>query len=692
MKTGNGTQERYPEKPGMREGRHQPGEGLLQETQSIKRTPSPCRTGRWPKRVATLVAGTSAAVLLATSLLGGNASLAQSSLLEPLSSVPIPGPSSQELAGLVRDKGAAIALGKALFWDVKVGSDNKTACASCHFHAGADNRLTNQISPGLLSNPADWNFSVGQPSGVNYTLLEKDFPLLGTINDVVSSQGVFNSTFTAIDANPNKADQCASEPDPVFHGQYAIDGKPVNTRKVEPRNSPTVINAVFNFRNFWDGRANNVFNGGDPFGLRNSAPLVYKTVNGIVQPVAFALPSSSLASQASGPPLSAFEMSCAGRKFVDLGKKLLGQRILGSQVIHASDSVLGGMASSRPTYAMLVARAFDPVFWASPASVMLSPVDLSLARSMDLRPRATPPRPKSLTATQMEANFALFFSIAIQLYEATLVSDDTPYDRYAKGESNALTDAQVRGLNVFRSAGKCVNCHGGAEFTNASFRNVINQRLERMPFSDGSTAVYDNGFYNIGVRPQWEDVGVGGTDNTSAQNPLSETLMAQKGLAHLLGNGFNSSQSPDSSDRVAVVGAFKTPTLRNVELTGPYFHNGGKATLRQVVDFYNRGGDFPDANRNNLHPDIQPLGLSEGDKSDLVEFLLALTDDRVKYRKAPFDHPGICVPNGHAGTNGKISQVSTSNSAEAADALLCLPAVGKSGAGTPLSPFLNLKQ
>ncbi len=647
------------------------------------------RSGRgW--RTAAVVALCATGVATSV-LLGGQDSHAQASVLEPLGAIPIPGPGNAELAGVVRDRAAAIALGKALFWDVKVGSDNKTACASCHFQAGADNRLTNQISPGLLTSVGDnTTFNIGLPSGVNYTLTEKDFPLAGALmNDVVSSQGVFNSNFKAIDANPSRPDQCDSVPDPVFHG-LNTSGQWANTRKVEPRNSPTVINAVFNFRNFWDGRANNVFNGVDPFGLRNNMAVVYKTVNGIVQPVKFALPSSSLASQASGPPLSGFEMSCANRKFVDLGKKLLGQRILSSQTIAATDSVLGSMATNRPTYAMLVTRAFDPAFWASPAQVNLSPLDLSLARSMDLRPRPTPPRTTSIVSSQMESNFSLFFSLAIQMYEATLVSDDTPYDRYAKGNTTALTDQQKQGLNVFRSTGKCVGCHGGAEFTNASFRNVINQRLERMPFSDGSTAVYDNGFYNIGVRPPEEDPGVGGTDPFN--HPLSETLMAQNKLTALLGNGFNSSVIPADGERVAVTGAFKTPTLRNVELTGPYFHNGGKATLAQVVDFYNRGGDFPDANRANLHPDIQPLGLSDEDKKALVAFLKALTDDRVRYKKAPFDHPGICIPNGHVGGTGSITQVSSTNAAEAADRpLLCLPAVGSAGTAA-LQPFLGLPQ
>ena len=94
--------------------------------------------------------------------------------LKPLKSVPVPGPSDAALMEVVKDKAAGIQLGKALFWDPRVGSDNKTACATCHFGAGADNRGKNQVSPGLLSRSSslsdspDRTFQVG--SAPNYVL------------------------------------------------------------------------------------------------------------------------------------------------------------------------------------------------------------------------------------------------------------------------------------------------------------------------------------------------------------------------------------------------------------------------------------------------------------------------------------------------------------------------------------------
>jgi hypothetical protein len=95
----------------------------------------------------------------------------------------------------------------------------------------------------------------------------------------------------------------------------------------------------------------------------------------------------------------------------------------------------------------------------------------------------------------------------------------------------------------------------------------------------------------------------------------------------------------------------KTATVRNVALTAPYFHNGGQATLRQVVEFYNRGGDFSNENQDDRDPDIRVLGLTEEEIDALVAFLdKAVTDTRVSYESGFFDHPSINVPNG--GTAG----------------------------------------
>lgn len=623
--------------------------------------------------------------------------------LEPVSlkSIAVPRPPATLLARYVADEEAAIALGKALFWDTSVGSDNATACASCHFQAGADPRIPNQLNPGHLAGDLTYQFG-----GPNYTLRPEDFPFKkdgalqwpqGTLldtNDVAGSHGVFAAVFNR-EGDPNGVDGCTEISDDVFHGGRGANIAGTNTRQTTGRNAPSVINAVFNFRNFWDGRGNNVFNGGDPFGMRNPNALVWRVDGTTLKSERVRIPSSSLASQGSGPPLSEVEMSCTGRSFVKLGKKLLNATPLARQSIDPDDSVLGAIARQRSsneglTYADLVRRAFQQDYWRASRSLSLSSTDENRFASMDLLPRRRIERSRApFEATQMEANFALFFGLALQLYQSTLVSDDTPFDRYLDGDVHALSQDEIDGFNVFADQGKCINCHSGAELTNASFSNVRNERLERMVMGDGGEAVYDNGFYNIGVRPTAEDVGVGGTDPFG--KPLSETRMVQLGYAHLLGNGFDASREPDvpEGQRVAVKGAFKTPGLRNVEFTGPYFHNGGQATLMQVVDFYDRGGDFANANRADLDPDIQPLGLSGTQKRKLVSFLLALSDDRVRYRRAPFDHPSICIPHGHRfQAPGVLLPRSTGLAAE--DETVCLPAVGADGTASALPRFLNL--
>jgi cytochrome c peroxidase len=639
------------------------------------------------------------ALIIAATFASGHpaaaASPETSALLPSLRSIAVPGLRSEELAGMVKDKKAAIQLGKALFWETRVGSDNKTACASCHFHAGADSRVTNQINPGLLG--GDNRFDLGGP---NYTLKASDFPLtrfadindaasmVSDRNDVVSSQGVYTTKF-ANSAVLGAPDVCEAVSDAVAHGGSGFNLGGINTRRTEPRNAPTVFNAAFNFRNFWDGRGNNVFNGGDPFGWRSDELYVWKLEAGVLRKVPVSLQQASLASLASGPPLSENEMSCKTRNFTRLGSKLLDLQPLANQAVAADDSVLGASAPPYPSYRVLIQRAFEPAYWSSTAAVGEAMPDPQPGPTMDLplsrHPRFSggPPRPGQ--TGQMEANFSLYFGVALQLYMETLVAGDTPYDRYAEGRTDALDARQLRGLALFTGKAQCIHCHVGPAMTSASTFIVSSDvRLDERDGENGTVFRYDNGFFNTGVRPTRDDPGVGGFDPYGY--PLSETRMTQIGKAALLGGGFNE-PGVDPMALTAIDGAFKTPGLRNVEFTGPYFHNGGKATLMQVVDFYNRGGDFGAKNRPLSDPSIRPLGLTEDEKRDLVAFLLALSDDRVRFEKAPFDHPAICVPHGQVGNSSAIRADPAGN---AIDVMECIPAVGAAGAKTALSTFLKL--
>ncbi|GAA6616883.1 cytochrome-c peroxidase [Scytonema sp. NUACC26] len=625
--------------------------------------------------------------------------------LASLKSVSVPEPDN--LSDFIKDKVAAIALGKALFWDMQLGSDGLQSCASCHFHAGTDNRSKNQINPGFLRvntdgspNP-DTTFDVG--GAPNYQLKPEDYPfhklsnpndpttVVADSNDVTSSQGVFNTEFVAV--TPGKAvDRVKPLPDTVFN----VVG--TNVRRVEPRNTATTIDAVFNFRNFWDGSAQNIFNGVNAFGLRDpNAEVVKANTPSQLEFVKIRLKNSSLASQAVAPPLNSFEISANGRTFEEigdkfgaidrkshsaakgkklprkLGKKLLPLRPLGKQIVHPEDSVLG--AESRwpqpglqtASYEQLIANAFKPEWWQSDRSIQ---VDANGQRTFIAR-RDRSDETKEYTL--MEYNFSLLFGLAIQMYESTLVSDDTPLDRFLDGDTTALTDQQQRGKQLFEGKAACLTCHHGAELTSASVNFVSKQRIQSL-----NQVFFDNGFFNIGVRPSLEDPGVGSNDPFG--NPLSESRLAQQGkFEQLLGEAPNVTVPSDS--RILNDGAFKTPGLRNVELTAPYFHNGGQLTLKQVVEFYNRGGDFRQQSA------LAPLGLTEAEQDDLVAFLKALTDERVRLEKAPFDHPQLFIPNGHP---GDTTSVTNDGTGKATDDFQEIPPVGRNGGnGTP--NFLELR-
>jgi cytochrome c peroxidase len=266
------------------------------------------------------------------------------------------------------------------------------------------------------------------------------------------------------------------------------------------------------------------------------------------------------------------------------------------------------------------------------------------------------------------------------MYEATLVSDDTPFDRFLEGDKAAMSPLAQRGLELFLSQtrGRCINCHGGPELTDATVTRAKTNRLRRR---EGN--IIDFGFNNIGVRPTLEDVGLGGVDRSPAQRPLSVAALAFRG------EFVDPSLSPPigPGDTLGSDGAFKVPGLRNVELTAPYFHNGGQLTLRQVIDFYSRGGDFQpiEARDGTEISPLTTLKLTEAEKDAFEAFLLALTDERVRHRRAPFDHPQLFVPDGHFGDQNVVFDFGTG---AALDAFREIPAVGRRG-GKPLPNFLE---
>lgn len=631
----------------------------------------------------------------------------------------------------------ATALGKALFWDQQVGSDGQ-ACASCHFAAGADNRTKNQLNPGFRASPTDNTFGNSALAGVtgfsqfapNAQLTVSDFAthrlaepdkedfdhrvVTRDTNDVVSSAGVFNATFTGITAG-QRNDNGTAVADSVFK---VVD---VNVRRSPPRNAPSVINAVFNFDNFWDGRARNQFNGVSPLGFLDSNAKILVNNAGTLTETAIAIPNSSLASQAVGPVLSDLEMQFVGRTFPDVGKKLLAAKPLAFQNVHASDSVLGSFAVTGAgakgltfaTYLAMVQAVFQSKYWDS-----TNVITFSGGNRVINAPGFVPPA-GTTAYTQAEANMTLFFGLAVQAYESTLVSDKTRLDRFMDGDNNALDQDEMKGLLIFIhkgggaqttnpiftgiSKGACIVCHAGPELTSASVSSVSAAAIEAdaIPvlingrLAAGSQLAYgDEGYYNIGVRPTNEDLGRGGIE---LGKPLSFT---RQKLANL---PFAPPLPPGTLlTATQVDGAFKTPGLRNVELTGPYFHNGGAQTLRDVIDFYGRHGDFSDANLANIDAPLASVTLRpvdalgrDPDGDSLVRFMLTLTDERVRNEMSPFDHPAISIPNGHPGDKTAVTQFTLVNGVKVAnDTLLEIPAVGRDGRQSaslaPLKPFLSL--
>jgi len=591
--------------------------------------------------------------------------------MEPLNQIAVPEPAN--LYQFVKNKPAAILLGKALFWDMQVGSDGMTACATCHFTAGTDKRTKNTLHPGR-----DGIFNV---RGVNQTVQPADFPfhqrdlpeiqtsqILRDSDDVVGSQGVRLKQFVNIVLG-SRFDNGTDIPDLVFNQNG------VNIRQVTGRNTPPVINAAFNFTNFWDGRASAFFNGVNPFGPLDTSAGVWFNVNGalVKQPVSIMF--ASLASQATGPPLSDVEMSYRGRTFPQLGRKMLSLTPLGAQFVHPDDSELGAdsRASLQPdgtltgdkglgtTYSQMIKDAFQNNLW----------------NSNQLTPDGY---------TQMEANFSLYWGLAIQLYEATLIADNTPFDRFLGGDTTALTPEQQDGFNIFFGVGRCDVCHFGSEQTNAShtaaaFINNNSQALiELMPVASGKQIIYDTGFNNTAVTRINDDIGRGGDSPflnllTGIFFPLSFSDQAELQASIPSQLPFSAPILPANVPAdfpVANDGAFKVPGLRNVELTGPYMHNGSMATLDEMVDFYTRGGNFPGNNKSQLDINIAEIPAMQNApdvQTAMVAFMKAMTDERVKKESAPFDHPEIFIPNGDSVNDTDI---------------IHLPAIGTTGIPEPV--------
>jgi cytochrome c peroxidase len=161
---------------------------------------------------------------------------------------------------------------------------------------------------------------------------------------------------------------------------------------------------------------------------------------------------------------------------------------------------------------------------------------------------------------------------ALASFERTLESGDSPFDKFMHDDTNAISESAKRGQKIFNVKGKCFDCHYGPDFTGDEFKNI--------------------GLYNA-----------------KELNDEGRYVVTK-----------------NKTD----IGKFKVPGLRNVALTAPYMHNGMFKTLRDVINYYDTPQQFVKGSVNTDTLLLKPLNLSEQEKTDLLEFLKCLTDERFK--------------------------------------------------------------
>jgi cytochrome c peroxidase len=284
------------------------------------------------------------------------------------------------------------------------------------------------------------------------------------------------------------------------------DGKPVSIGikgGVGQRNAPTILNALYNKTQFWDGRA------------------------------------KTLEDQAALPILNPLEM--------------------GQPSMRAAIAGIAAMAEYR--------QAFRRVF-------------------------GRPPNGPDLVR-------------AIASYERTQVSFDSPFDHFIAGDNNAIDDSAKRGWELFNTKARCNKCHALSE----EKRDV--------------TTFTDNDFHNIGIGILRHNV----VALARQAQQLINSGHAEAVDRAAVGTDFSALGRFLITKKRADIAAFKTPDIRNILVTGPYFHDGSQETLWDVIDHYNKG----DGLRNPyLDEDIQPLALTEPEIDDLVAFLASLTSPQYR--------------------------------------------------------------
>ncbi len=658
---------------------------------------------------------------------------------------------------VVADQQALVALGKAWFWEQRVGSDGQTACASCHYRAGSDARprslgvalraLAPFTDPKLLfrADGSERNIAYEDQLAIEYYENRwsgmMDFPAfyrqqaVRALNQAsqridLSRAAMSEENRSSLNAELHTVQLSGSDPacrdawlgveqrlaipvtgpglpsevlDPIrtlielgnaglLLSEEAIpaDGTDLTTslaqarqvvgsrvgnreaamaaelvkaaaaapqeipdgefllRAVNERNAPTVVNAALHDRLFHDGRAASVFNGYDHLGDDAGRDGIGKWAlrNGVWRRVFVRIPNAALASQSTAPLLSD-EMSWFGRQYHHVARKLLNHtpRPLADQTVSMADSVLGPYVTPQPgsqlgkglnvSYRDLIRRAFRAEFWSDLPTPRVGEHDA--------------PTGTDLKLTQIEANFPLFWGLALMAYQQTLVSDQSEMDQildktrrglsqfedpvHQSSAKDQRTKTLLRGLKIFREHA-CADCHHLPEFAGATLATIYGPVLEFEGPLDAINAddelnefvnwqvrraqgcvepvlvesmafrpnlaprLYDTGYYNLSVTPDTPGEGFDPGNAGEVRVDLTTETKAIQSVASRFGQGlfndllqrpvpvtYSLARRRDRARSVAV-GAFKTSTLRNIALTAPYFHDGSEADLAGVMDHY----------------------------------------------------------------------------------------------------------
>lgn len=254
----------------------------------------------------------------------------------------------------------------------------------------------------------------------------------------------------------------------------------------------------------------------------------------------------------------------------------------------------GEMAGTRLQYAHVINQhykaAYEAVFGPLP--------DLKNRNRFPLNGKPGDPAFDNMTIADRIAVNTVFSNIgkSVEAYQRRLITPDAAFDRYVSGDETAISPEAKNGLKIFIGKGKCIDCHNTPRFTDNKFHNigVPEGTVEDKGRFQGIPKLLDNIFNSAGMY-----------SDSTAESERMLNFMAAK---------------PEDQ------GAFRTPTLRNVAVTAPYFHTGEFPTLLSVLEFKNDGG-FTSGFPGMPAVPMGSLGLSERELNDLIAFLETLTGE-----------------------------------------------------------------